>query len=372
MIYKYITSLLFSFFFLHAGAQVLDITMEQQQINPGDSIHFTANYTPVQGKPVRSTLLVLAINDSMTIWEKRYPLIGVPVSPAIYVPNDMPVGNYKFRFVVMEKFFSFKGKVMSPGKVKTLDALLVTNDGKYFEKVVSVKPDSTFIFTNVLFQDEGILSFNSKKLKQSALKIKSLQVVDSIAVNVADVYKDVYVGVRPTQDVSAVSEAAVSGLVTYFDQAHTLEVVKVITDKKTNAERLSEAYSTPLFQSMGERLLDMTNEPGSYTSIFPYLQGRIAGLQINAAGSAMWRMQPVQFYVDEMRADADRVAGIPVADIALVKAFPPPFFGNFGGSGGAIAIYTRRGEDVISVGNNTFKVTGYTALESAFSVGEGR
>jgi hypothetical protein len=40
------------------------------------------------------------------------------------------------------------------------------------------------------------------------------------------------------------------------------------------------------------------------------------------------------------------VVNIAVADIAMVKVFRPPFFGSAGGgSGGAIAIYTKKGVD---------------------------
>ncbi len=46
-----------------------------------------------------------------------------------------------------------------------------------------------------------------------------------------------------------------------------------------------------------------------------------------------------------MRVSAQDVANIPVSDIAIVKAYPPPFMGA-PGSGGGLAIYTRRGGEV--------------------------
>ena len=51
-------------------------------------------------------------------------------------------------------------------------------------------------------------------------------------------------------------------------------------------------------------------------------------------------------YINEMQSQIDMVQNIAVTDIAFVKVFRPPFFGSVGGgSGGAIAIYTKRGSD---------------------------
>ncbi|MDO9373308.1 MAG: hypothetical protein Q7T76_02765 [Ferruginibacter sp.] len=50
-----------------------------------------------------------------------------------------------------------------------------------------------------------------------------------------------------------------------------------------------------------------------------------------------------------------------MTDIAIVKAYPPPFFGAPGGNGG-IAIYTRRGGEgnYLPANRRVFKVSGYT------------
>ena len=49
-------------------------------------------------------------------------------------------------------------------------------------------------------------------------------------------------------------------------------------------------------------------------------------------------------FVDEMQTDIDRIRGLPISDIAMVKVFRGIFFGASGGSTGAIAIYTLRGD----------------------------
>lgn len=48
--------------------------------------------------------------------------------------------------------------------------------------------------------------------------------------------------------------------------------------------------------------------------------------------------------MNELRSDVSMVANIPVADIAFLKVFRPPFFGTGGGgASGAIVIYTKKG-----------------------------
>jgi hypothetical protein len=62
---------------------------------------------------------------------------------------------------------------------------------------------------------------------------------------------------------------------------------------------------------------------------------------------------------------------ISVQDIAYIKVFRPPFFGApGGGSGGAIAIYTRRGGDVQNTPGKGLafnKVAGYSPYKEFYS-----
>ena len=60
-----------------------------------------------------------------------------------------------------------------------------------------------------------------------------------------------------------------------------------------------------------------------------------------------------------------------MGDIAYIKIFRPPFFGSVGGgAGGAISIYTRKGNDVQSrpgVGIPFNLLTGYTSYKEFYS-----
>ncbi len=131
----------------------------------------------------------------------------------------------------------------------------------------------------------------------------------------------------------------------------TLEEVKIVAQKKSNAEVLNEKLSSGLFRSMNENVFDLVNEnqdAASYTNILQWLQGRVAGLQIqmqNGNYVPMLRGSQVGLYLDEMQVDPSAISSLPVSDIAMVKVIKGAFLGGIGGGGGgAVAIYTRRGD----------------------------
>ena len=155
-----------------------------------------------------------------------------------------------------------------------------------------------------------------------------------------------------------------------------LENVTVRAKTKTPVQLLDEKYASGLFKFGDGYQFDLVNDKmaGSYTSIFQYLQGRVAGLQINTSGgnvSLSWRQSTPQLYLDEMPTDASMIASIPVQDVAYVKVMRPPFTGpGGGGAGGAIAIYTRRGNDVApepGKGLNSHLLTGYTPVKEFYA-----
>jgi hypothetical protein len=131
----------------------------------------------------------------------------------------------------------------------------------------------------------------------------------------------------------------------------TLQEVVVKARKKQPEQILDERYSTGLFSGGDAQIFDFLNDPAGLgaTDILSYLQGRVAGLIISGSGTNMsmnWRGATPDLYLNESPVGVDMIQSINVRDIAMVKAFRPPFFGSIGGgSGGAIAIYTKKGKD---------------------------
>jgi hypothetical protein len=155
-----------------------------------------------------------------------------------------------------------------------------------------------------------------------------------------------------------------------------LETVTIKVKTKSALQLMDEKYASGLFSGGDSYQFDLLDDPAAAGSIniFNYLQGRVAGLQINATAnppSLTWRGGTPSLYVDEVPSDADMVSSLSVNDIAYVKVLRPPFMGGFNGANGAIAIYTRRGNDVKSApgkgGLTSNTVRGYTSMREFYS-----
>jgi hypothetical protein len=157
----------------------------------------------------------------------------------------------------------------------------------------------------------------------------------------------------------------------------TLEEVFVRSQSRTRETKLDEKYASGLFQSGNSRMFNLIDDPDAVASgnALMYLQGRVAGLQIEGSGfqySARWRGGSPAFFIDEMPMTIEDVSTIPASDIAMIKIFSPPFMGAFGnGGGGAIAIYRKKGGDddtkYGAKGLDKGKAIGYPALKQFYS-----
>ncbi len=162
-----------------------------------------------------------------------------------------------------------------------------------------------------------------------------------------------------------------------FNTGNVLEAVTVKTRVKTRAQQLDDLYASGLFTGDNGFSFDLVNDPSAMSAIniFTYLQSRVPGLTIsNPTGpgtSVTWRQSATSLFLNEMPVDAEQVSSISVNDIAYVKVFRPPFFGaGGGGAGGGIAIYTRKGNDVVqttsSKGLEMNTIVGYSSLKEFY------
>jgi len=128
---------------------------------------------------------------------------------------------------------------------------------------------------------------------------------------------------------------------------------KRIPQVKTKEELLNEEYCSGLFNAQHGDYFDLLDDRVNssalaYLNVLDWLQGRVAGLKIFTTKNNMRipfiRNQRATVYVDEIRMDYDYLNMLPVTEIAMIKIIKGPFIGTWGGAGGAIALYTVRGE----------------------------
>ncbi|MCO5285523.1 MAG: hypothetical protein M9898_03840 [Chitinophagaceae bacterium] len=159
-------------------------------------------------------------------------------------------------------------------------------------------------------------------------------------------------------------------------QGKVLETVTIKGKAKSDLEKMDEKYTTGMFSGGTSTDFDLVHEKAAagYKDIFSYLQGRVAGVVIVASDppQVTWRGGTPAFFLDEMPVDVEMLTTVPVTNIAYVKVIHPPFLGAVGGgANGAIAIYTRRGDDDVDAtpgrGLPKNTVTGYTAIRKFYS-----
>lgn len=351
----------------------LTIQLNKYILQPGDSLAVTAAYKDAGGKVMNLPLATLELifeNEQGNRTRLRWPMINGQASGKLYLPDSLPRGKYTVLAGLQQRFFEVVGKIQNVKNGGSLQAMLLTKTGDWDTQEVPVEPDGTFTVRNWLFEDNAVMAFSWLKNSSQPLDIRISTRLDSTYEPFAITGQNFYIGNPPTAvRVNELSKAIQPDAAVFADQGALLPGVVVKGTNKSRAQQFNDEYSSGLFKSGDERIVSILDDPSaiSFPNIFSYLQGRVAGLQIYSAGfnggRAIWRGNPVTFFIDEVRADPQQVANIPVADIAIVKAYPPPFFGApGGGSGGGIAIYTRRGGEAeyLSADKHVFRVKGYT------------
>ena len=160
-------------------------------------------------------------------------------------------------------------------------------------------------------------------------------------------------------------------------QAMVLATVTVNGRVKRPVDVLDDKYATGMFKRDAGFQFDVKDDALAQhsTDIFFYLRQMVPGLEVQYKdGSPIlkWRQTTPTLFVDEVGMKADLVADIPITDIAYVKVFHPPFLlgGVVNPRAGAIAIYTKKGEDVKPLptkGLNYKLVEGYDTERQFYS-----
>jgi hypothetical protein len=154
-----------------------------------------------------------------------------------------------------------------------------------------------------------------------------------------------------------------------------LKEVNVREKRLSKAQTVEQRYTSGLFQQGDGYAFDLTrDEPGSL-SIFQYLQSKVPGLAINTQDGAeptlQWRGGPPVLFLNEMPTNVNMLNNINIGDVAFVKVLRPTFVGGFGGSSGAIAVYTRKGgdskSDIDTRGFERYKKAGYNIVKEFYA-----
>ena len=296
--------------------------------------------------------------------------------------NDVAEGKLpKINYPRDSSYLTLSGKVYGGTSSQYRNAgnmVLIVNQNKGNKMdVVQIHPDGTFTDSALVLFDSAHVYFKmpaSKGLDDASVKFMENRLpplANSVAATsiFSNNTFDTTGNARHYQLAKEMADEL------NFSSAKVLQTVTVTGKTKSPVQILDEKYTSGMFSGGDAYQFDLLDDPRAATSfnIFNYLQGQVAGLQVNTSTTPptlTWRGGTPELFLDESSADANVIGGIPVTDVAYIKVLRPPFMGSSGGANGAIAIYTRRGGDrkpEPGKGLSNNLVTGYNVIKQFYS-----
>ena len=358
-------------------AQSSFIKLEKNQYNHGDTLSFDCNLANYKADNIHFASLYLFIEriEDKKRWSFRYPVVDGISSANLVIDSSMANGRYAFNFLVKKQFFNIRGNADKVSKSELNYSMLTKNNNSFFGKTTT-NADGDFLLKGLLFEDTCYFIFSSEsKAYQDNLTIKLVTPLDSVFVSDTSYRQFITIGhtIHQPQKTDSLYQTDIQK---FFDDGTTLPGVTVTTVMKKKVELFDAEFSTGLFKNGNARIFDgiESNTIAQSQDILSFLQGRVAGLQVNQRNGTtilQWRGPSnfrggsnVDVFLDEFLVSQISNFMINPSDVAMIKVYPPPAFLSPGGQKGAIAIYSKRGGmDKYNSGKFRFKVFGYTPLE---------
>lgn len=284
-----------------------------------------------------------------------------------------------------ENFLEIHGKTYGLSKTemagKELNGILELKKGNRQFLTIPLMPDGNFSIPGMIFYDTAKLYYQFNNDKNKLLTSKATFEVKTDLLNKPPVIQpDSFLLARLTKPdtILLAKNKKIYEDLKAQDRDSKVKVLTTVVIKakqKSKEEKMNEEYSSGLFTGGDGYTFITEDDPfaQSSLSVLNYLQGKVAGLQITMGGaepSLSWRGGTPSLYLNEMQADASQIQTLSMSDVAMIKVFRPPFFGGgSGGSGGAIAVYLKKGSS--GRGNVTgldfASIPGYTPIKEFYS-----
>ena len=282
-----------------------------------------------------------------------------------------------------ENYLAIEGQVSGLNKTllanKEVNAVIELKNKKREFMNTPVLANGKFVFPDMLFYDtvRFFYQFNNDKNK-SLTSRANFEIKNNLLKGALQLQPDSFLLFSLTKPDTV---TLVKNIEIYKEQLSELQKVKILKEvvitakQKSKQEIMDEEYTSGLFSGGDSRIFLPEDDPAflSSQSILNYLQGRAAGLQISVSSgtpSITWRGSPTALFMNEISLDAAAIESIPMSDVAMIKIFSPPFFGAFGGgSGGAIAVYLKKGArgTQMSKGLDYVTIAGYSPVKEFYS-----
>jgi hypothetical protein len=359
------------------GQETLQLTTDKEKYDGGDTIHLTCTVPEWEGTTRLGTLNLL-IEDIKhnNVWRLRYPIVDGYFQADLVLPPNIPHNQYMITGDLQPRFFQLTGKLLNRVKEDSVRYTMQLEDKSIIAGALGLNEDGAFRMPRHVFSGRAMLFFSAYKPTKgkNTTDIAISTPLDSAYKPLAQTTLPLVIGEIP-EDAAFIRYRADSNFLR--NNMGTLANVTVKGKAKTPVDKFDEENSSGYFKGDRAQVFSGLNgEFSGFISILDYLNGRVAGLNIQKNTEefgeylVVWRNEPTAFFVDEVPVDVQTIFSFPPSEIAMVKVFPPPFMGVvLGAGGGAIAIYSKRATlGLEGRYRNRFVIQGFSPTTSVLKV----
>jgi hypothetical protein len=264
-------------------------------------------------------------------------------------------------------------------KSESINLIFVAKDSSNNMITLPILEDGSFVITNAMLYDTTKIYFKINGSTTATNKNISFNndfyKVDTNAIlNYTKDYNDT-IGLAKLQYI--VNEQA---RLDSINKLTSLKEVTVFSKQRARIKELDKKYTFGVFSGEAAAAFDMsTIQNSSHTiDVYDFLDGKVPGLEFTnteggtLARKAEFRRGKASFYLNENYINESEVANIDMGMVAYIKIFSPPGISGPNGSGGAIAIYTKKGnyltsKDFVANGLDYKLYPGYVGYKEFYS-----
>ena len=299
----------------------------------------------------------------------------------------LPVMQFKDDDYITVKGTAYNAVNNKPLKNTSLTGFIALKDSTNEFITVPVDEEGKFELTGLLFQDSAKFFFQNSDPKNRAAFV---QMGSHGIRNGLNYIPSSLVGfVKPTVAPTPKLAEDVKNLYTSaFENDSKILVLKNVqlasVRAKSKEKVMEDKYVTnKIFAGGSHTTLDFVNDPPKSNlnqNVFEYLKGRLSSVNISGSmGNYFLNFRgarglvtgpiPMAIFLDEQEITTQQASTINLSEVAMIKVLGTGFVG-VSGSGGALAIYMKKGADFASPTNTFVKsigIEGYSPTKEFFS-----
>ncbi len=266
-------------------------------------------------------------------------------------------------------FITLNGKAILRGTKKPFDEkpllmMIINADSSKSAQIVMTDKKGDFRLDSLIVYGKAKIFFSDTRGK------KSLYIDVELAGDTLNRKYDVVIDTNMILSYNELTAGSLHHMSVDYDailkeKGKMLEGVTISVKKKTPLQELEEKYAKGAFEGGDAKTFDLVNTDENliYNDLFDYLnaKGLMPGRRNQPMLSSLGSFA-VDYYLDEIQVDADVIQTIPFTHIAMIKVYNT-FAGGWGNSpGGAVAVYMKKGEDLLNAMSTHGKVISYNGF----------